>query len=367
MKRLVFFVLVFTVATVAAGFDLDKDMALSKANQNFRALAAEALEKGQAEQIAQIERDAAAFADSVGYTKALFHENEVILVRFLERDYAFLADVDSVREFDYSPSVYDRFGDALKAYFKKMKDTGELESAIGQIPNASDRAYARVVIAHCMNVPRQELSEMIEKNADDLTNEIQLRYLVQKYWYKEGYDMETYTCVALGATFNMMLGDVSKTLDDGIGFNSDIGLNYKNILLELRIAIELNEYTGEEEGDANYLGGGFGIDVGMSIPVVEERLFLRPYVGVGLGFSELRWSEEDFVDVAYPSFGAGIIADMYLNTAGAMRVGFRLRSGVRTMSTGPRDISSGANFYTEIAFTVLETRYKEYDFKYPEK
>ena len=40
MKRLVFFVLVFTVATIAAGFDLDKDMALSKANQNFRALAA---------------------------------------------------------------------------------------------------------------------------------------------------------------------------------------------------------------------------------------------------------------------------------------------------------------------------------------
>ena len=74
MKRLVFFVLVFTVATIAAGFDLDKDMALSKANQNFRALAAEALEKGQAEQIAQIEKDAAAFADSVGYTKALFHE-----------------------------------------------------------------------------------------------------------------------------------------------------------------------------------------------------------------------------------------------------------------------------------------------------
>lgn len=365
MKRLVFFVLVFTVATIAAGFDLDKDMALSKANQNFRALAAEALEKGQAEQIAQIERDAAAFADSVGYTKALFHENEVILVRFLERDYAFLADVDSVREFDYSPSVYDRFGDALKAYFKKMKDTGELESAIGQIPNASDRAYARVVIAHCMNVPRQELSEMIEKYTDDLTNENQLRYLVQKYWHKEGFDMETYTCVALGLSYNMMLGDVSKTLDGGIGLNSDFGFNYKNILLEIRIAIEMNDYTGEES--ANYLGGGFAFDFGMSIPVIANRVFLRPYAGIGIGFNELRWDEENFIDTAYPSFGAGAIADLYLNPSGAMRVGLRLRSGVRTMSAGPRDISSGANFYTELALTVLETRYKEYDFKYPEK
>ena len=90
-------------------------------------------------------------------------------------------------------------------------------------------------------------------------------------------------------------------------------------------------------------------------------------MGVGIGFNELRWDEENFIDTAYPSFGAGAIADAYLNTSGAMRVGLRLRSGVRTMSAGPRDISSGANFYTELALTVLETRYKEYDFKYPEK
>lgn len=365
MKRSLFFVLLLAVAVFASGFDLDKDMALSKANQNFRAQAAEALEKGQAELLAQIEKDAAAFADSVGYVKPLFRENEVILVRFLEKDYVFLAKVDSVKEYDYSPSVYDRFGDVLSAYFRKMKESGELEKELEQVPNASDRAFVRVVIARCMNVSHQELSAMIEKYTGDLTNENQLRYLVQKYWHKEGFDLETYACVASGVTYNMMLGDVSKSLDDGIGINADMDFTYKNFFFELRVAIEMNEYKTDE--DLNYVGGGFGIDIGRSIPIVADYLHLRPYVGVGFGFSELRWSDEDFVDNVYPTFGAGAIADVFFNSTTSMRFGLRLRGGIRTFSAGPRDISSGANFYTQLAFVILETKYKEFKFEYPER
>ena len=366
MIRLLFIILFCAVAAFAGNeFDLNKDMALSKANQNFRSVAAGALEKDELEQLAQIERDAAAYADSVGYTKALFQDNEVILVRFLQKDYAFISDIDSISKYDYSPSTYDRFGDVLKAYFRKKRDSGELEGMFAQIPNASDRAFARIVIARCINVSRQELSEMIEKSVDDLTNEKQLQFLVGRYWHKEGFDLETYACVASGVTYNMMLGDVSKSLDDGIGINADMDYTYKNFFFELRIAIEMNEYKTDE--DLNYVGGGFGIDIGRSIPIVADHLHLRPYVGVGFGFSELRWSDEDFVDNVYPTFGAGAIADVFFNSTTSMRFGLRLRGGIRTFSAGPRDISSGANFYTQLAFVILETKYKEFKFEYPER
>ena len=364
MVRFLLFVLMFSVAVLAGGFDLDKDMALAKANQGFREAAAEAIQNGHAEQLVQIERDAAAFADSVGYSKALLQDNEVIFVRFLEKDYAFLADVDSIREYDFTPNTSDRFGDVLKAHFRKMKESGELEKDFMQIPNASDRAFARIMIARCMNESLQSLSEMIEKYTDDMSNEAQLRYLVQKYWNKEGFDMETYTCVAVGVPYNMMLGDVSKTLDDGFGFSFDFDYTYNNIFLGMRVAIELNEYTGES--GANYTGGGFFFDVGRTL-FHTERFFFRPYVGVGLGINELRWDKEDFVDEVYPSFEAGGIADVFFNTTSSMRVGLRLRSGIRTISAGPEDISSGTNFSTSLSFVLLETKYKKYDFKYPEK
>lgn len=364
MTRILLSILLCVAMAFAdGGYDLDKDIALSKANQNFRALAAEALEKGHAEQLAQIENDAAAFADSVGYTKPLFQDNEVILVRFLQKDYAFIANVDSVREFDYSPSVYDHFGDALKAHFRKMKESGELEKMLEQVPNSSDRAFARIVIARCMNVSRQELSEMIEKYTDDLTNENQLRYLVQKYWYKEGFDMETYACAAVGVSYNMMLGDVSKRLDDGLGVTADLDYVRNNILFELRLAIDLNRYTGEEE--LNFTGGGFGVDVGATV-FHTDRFFLRLYAGIGLGINELRWDEDTFEDALSPVFGAGALVDMYVNTTGSARFGLRIRSGIRNVGAGPLDISSGANFYTTVSFVLLETRYKEFEYKYPE-
>lgn len=364
MIRLLFIILLCAVTAFAAdGYDLDKDMALSKANQNFRAMAAETLEKGQLEQLVQIERDAAAYADSVGYVKPMFQDNEVIMVRFLEKDYAFLADVDSISKYDYTPGTYDRFGDALRAYFRKQMASGELEGLFAQVPNASDRAFAKVVIARCMNVSRQELSEMIEKYTDDLTNENQLRYLVQKYWHKEGYDLESYACAAVGVSYNMMLGDVSKRLDDGLGATADLDYVRNNILFELRLAIDLNRYTGEEE--LNFTGGGFGVDVGATV-FHTDRFFLRLYAGIGLGINELRWDEDTFEDALSPVFGAGALVDMYVNTTGSARFGLRIRSGIRNVGAGPLDISSGANFYTTVSFVLLETRYKEYEFKYPE-
>lgn len=364
MTRILLSILLCVAMAFAdGGYDLDKDIALSKANQNFRALAAEALEKGQLEQLVQIERDAAAYADSVGYVKPMFQDNEVIMVRFLEKDYAFLADVDSISKYDYTPGTYDRFGDALRAYFRKQMASGELEGLFAQVPNASDRAFARIVIARCMNVSRQELSEMIEKYTDDLTNENQLRYLVQKYWHKEGFDMETYACAAVGVSYNMMLGDVSKRLDDGLGVTADLDYVRNNILFELRLAIDLNRYTGEEE--LNFTGGGFGVDVGATV-FHTDRFFLRLYAGIGLGINELRWDEDTFEDALSPVFGAGALVDMYVNTTGSARFGLRIRSGIRNVGAGPLDISSGANFYTTVSFVLLETRYKEFEYKYPE-
>lgn len=364
MTRILLSILLCVAMAFAdGGYDLDKDIALSKANLNFRALAADALEKGQVEQLAQIEKDAAAFADSVGYTKPLFQDNEVILVRFLQKDYAFIANVNSVSKYESSPGNYDRFGDALKAYFRKRMVSGELEGLLAPIPDASDRAFARIVIARCMNVSRQELSEMIEKYTDDLTNENQLRYLVQKYWYKEGFDMETYACAAVGVSYNMMLGDVSKRLDDGLGVTADLDYVRNNILFELRLAVDLNRYTGEEE--LNFTGGGFGVDVGATI-FHTDMFFLRLYAGIGLGINELRWDEDTFEDALSPVFGAGALVDMYVNTTGSARFGLRIRSGIRNVGAGPLDISSGANFYTTVSFVLLETRYKEFEYKYPE-
>ncbi|MBR6125292.1 hypothetical protein IKQ19_17150 [Candidatus Saccharibacteria bacterium] len=364
MTRILLSILLCVAMAFAdGGYDLDKDIALSRANQNFRALAADAIEKGQVEQLTQIEKDAAAFADSVGYTKPLFQDNEVIMVRFLEKDYAFLADVDSISKYDYTPGTYDRFGDALRAYFRKQMASGELEGLFAQVPNASDRAFARIVIARCMNVSRQELSEMIEKYTDDLTNENQLRYLVQKYWYKEGYDLESYACAAVGVSYNMMLGDVSKRLDDGLGVTADLDYVRNNILFELRLAVDLNRYTGEEE--LNFTGGGFGVDVGATV-FHTDRFFLRLYAGIGLGINELRWDEDTFEDALSPVFGAGALVDMYVNTTGSARFGLRIRSGIRNVGAGPLDISSGANFYTTVSFVLLETRYKEFEYKYPE-
>lgn len=364
MTRILLSILLCVAMAFAdGGYDLDKDMALSKANQNFRAMAAETLEKGQLEQLVQIERDAAAYADSVGYVKPMFQDNEVIMVRFLEKDYAFLADVDSISKYDYTPGTYDRFGDALRAYFRKQMASGELEGLFAQVPNASDRAFAKVVIARCMNVSRQELSEMIEKYTDDLTNEKQLRYLVQKYWHKEGYDLESYACAAVGVSYNMMLGDVSKRLDDGLGVTADLDYVRNNILFELRLAVDLNRYTGEEE--LNFTGGGFGVDVGATV-FHTDRFFLRLYAGIGLGINELRWDEDTFEDALSPVFGAGALVDMYVNTTGSARFGLRIRSGIRNVGAGPLDISSGANFYTTVSFVLLETRYKEFEYKYPE-
>ena len=335
-----------SVVTAFAGsvIDLEKDVALSRANQKFRQLAAEALEKEHLEQLVQIERAAAAFADSVGYSKDLFHNEEVILVRFLEKDYAFLADVDSMSKYDYAYDAYDHFADALKNYFRKQQALGGLEKAFEQIENASDRAYARIVIAHCLNVQRSELSKMIEKNVDDLTNEKQLRNLVQKYWHKEGYDMENYLCGAIGVSYNALFGDVSERLDDAFGVTSEVDYVFRNILFGLRLAIEMNEYTGE--GGYAYTGGGLGFDVGATT-FHTDWLFLRFYGGISLD-------------------EAGAIMDTFFYKDAKKRIGIRVRSGFKTMATGARDISAGVNFYTALQFVFLDTKYKKFEFKYPE-
>lgn len=364
MTRLVLFILLSVVTAFAGSIiDLEKDVALSRANQKFRQLAAEALEKEHLEQLVQIERAAAAFADSVGYSKDLFHNEEVILVRFLEKDYAFLADVDSMSKYDYAYDAYDHFADALKNYFRKQQALGGLEKAFEQIENASDRAYARIVIAHCLNVQRSELSKMIEKNVDDLTNEKQLRNLVQKYWHKEGYDMENYLCGAIGASYNVMIGDVSERLDDAFGVTSEVDYVFRNILFGLRLAIEMNEYTGE--GGYAYTGGGLGFDVGATT-FHTDWLFLRFYGGISLEVSELKKSEDDRDGEVYPSLEAGAIMDTFFYKDAKKRIGIRVRSGFKTMATGARDISAGVNFYTALQFVFLDTKYKKFEFKYPE-
>lgn len=350
-------------AFAAGGSSSERHIALLNANMNFRAMAAEALEKGQVEQLAQIERDAAAFADSVGFEMPLFQDNEVILVRFLEKNYVFIANVDSISKYDYSPGTYDRFGEELKTFFRKRMASGELEGMLAQVPNASDRAYARIVIARCVNVPRQELSGMIEKYSGDLTNGKQLDYLVHRYWYKEGYDLENYVCTAWGVPYNMMLGGVSRSIDDGLGIAAEVDKVYKNILLELRLVIDLNEYKGEEP--VTYSGGGFGADVGATV-FHTDRLFLRIFTGIGVGINELRWDDDEFVDKFYPAFGVGAIADFFFNTAGTTRFGARVRSGVRNVGDGPRDISSGAQFYVSLSLVLLETKYRRFEFEYPE-
>lgn len=363
MTRLVLFILLSVVTAFAGSvIDLEKDVALSRANQKFRQLAAEALEKEHLEQLVQIERAAAAFADSVGYSKDLFHNEEVILVRFLEKDYAFLADVDSMSKYDYAYDAYDHFADALKNYFRKQQALGGLEKAFEQIENASDRAYARIVIAHCLNVQRSELSKMIEKNVDDLTNEKQLRNLVQKYWHKEGYDLENNICAAIGVSYNALFGDVSERLSDAWGVTSEVDLVFRNIVFGLRLAIEMNEYTGE--GNYAYSGGGLSFNVGATT-FHTDRLFLRFYGGIGLDISELKRTEDDRDDVAYPSFEAGVIMDTFFYKS-TNRIGIRLQSGIKTMATGARDISAGVNFYTALQFVFLETKYKKFEFKYPE-
>ena len=364
MKHLfVILVMLLALVPVSNAASYADEINRSKAVEKFRNAAATAVAERRFGALAQIEKEVAAFKDSSGYDKPVFHDVEVIMMKFLERDYAFVANPDSVAAYIANSAFMGRLYSELLACIKRAESLGEIERELERIENTSDRAFVRVIMARLANVDKKKLVDMIDEHASEITNEDQLRFLVQRFWSKEGYDYENYWSFSAGAAYNMPFGGLSDTLGNGFGFMLDG--TYVTHFIAVGFLAFGHFHDIQERKSAELSSGGFAVFVGGE-PRLTPKLFLKPYAGFGVQVGSVKYEESPEKDATQGSMmvDIGVAFDIQILEAGSNAYAIRFRSGLRSLMFDELLNESGFAFYTGIEIRSNKLEYKKFEFDY---
>ena len=364
MKHLfVMLVLLLTLAPVSNATTYADEVDWSRVVLEFRNAATKAVEDHRFNDLAQIEKDIMAFRDSSGYGKPVFRDVEVIMMKFLERDFAFVANPDSIAAYLSNSLFVDKLYSELLKCIKEMNAAGKLEEELLKIENASDRAFVRVIMARLMNVDQNQLTQMIDRLAKDLDKDEQLKFLVHRFWKKEGYDYGNYTSYSVGFQFNVPIGSFWNDIDCGKGAIIDVGIVYKLFMFGMQVFGAFHDIPNQDSYEI--VSGGLEFYLGAA-PNVSTGMILKPYAGFGVQMASLfdKGESGTIKDQATVMIDVGIAYDFTVLENLSSSYAIRLRTGIKSLLIDDLLESSGFVFYANIEIAKLQVKYKKFEFDY---
>lgn len=310
------------------------------------------------------------YADSILWGR-IFSIGECYVVDFLTKNFASLVNEDALPDY---LSVYDEFSKMLRQRLTDMVASGELEQVLNEVEDESDRAFVRIVLEQLASGNKTKISELIEKYRSKL-KENQLHALVEKYWQKTGYDNENYFAFSMGPAFVMMLGDVSKKVENGFGYALGIDWIRKGFFYEWFMNFQFSDVS--EPDTLRMVDCGWDFNFGYTF-INKEYVKLYGFATVGFGMDMLvddgendeRADNDKLPYQFYPTFGAGFIVDLFfteMKETSGNHHGIRFRTGVKNIWADDLVQKNGFRLYASVEWQFHEVSQKNYGFDYRNK
>jgi hypothetical protein len=99
---------------------------------------------------------------------------------------------------------------------------------------------------------------------------------------------------------------------------------------------------------------------------------LRAFVLGGVGYSSLKYVDSDNNDNSlssqvFPAFGAGAMVDVFFMDYKKVRVGLRIRGGIKNMWADDVVDASGYTLYASLELALFEYKQKNFEFDYSDR
>ena len=218
-------------------------------------------------------------------------------------------------------------------------------------------------MARLMNVDQNQLTEMIDRLAKDLDKDEQLKFLVHRFWKKEGYDYGNYTSYSVGFQFNVPIGSFWNDIDCGKGAIIDVGIVYKLFMFGMQVFGAFHDIPNQDSYEI--VSGGLEFYLGAA-PNVSTGMILKPYAGFGVQMASLSDKGESgtIKDQATVMIDVGIAYDFTVLENLSSSYAIRLRTGIKSLLIDDLLESSGFVFYANIEIAKLQVKYKKFEFDY---
>lgn len=327
-----------------------------------------ALEHDDIDSLKKLVEAAEAFEKSS--STIVIHDGEKLLLKYFLGDFESLCNLDFVSHYNnWYEHIYGAFHQALYNKMHEELKSGKLEEKLESIENESDRNFAFVVLnGYFCN--KEKTSALIEERKYKLKNRKQLEYLVDTYWRKDVLDSSRAASYSVGASYTVMLGNVSKKVDNAFGLYAGSGAIIDNYYLEFSI----NGHVGDNSvrDSLYFFNVGVEANFGYVFLNLKDTRF-SGYLTTGVGVNTFSFKgdnskekkKSDWPTQVYPSFGGGFAFDFFPIGSFEKRAGLRFRAGVKNIFSGKTVHASGVRLYTSIEFVGSLGMHKSVKFDYP--
>ncbi|WP_158212945.1 hypothetical protein [Fibrobacter sp. UWB2] len=324
----------------------------------YRALMTKALAEDRIDDLKSIVKEAESFQKNAR-AYPVFYDMEKMLLSYFVKDYEFLSNVDSVKDFVKHGYYYDPFRDLLYAKLKALINSGKLKETLKDVENESDRAFIYLFLRGCFE-SKETMTPLVEKYKFQVTKRKQLTYLVRRFWFRKEFDLEHFLAASVGGGLVVPFGSLSDKVN--LGGAMDVAVDYMSDKHFYEGFLLINGSGVVNPDSLQFFDIGLIFNYGYRF-FKKKYLNLYGYGSVGLGFDGLNASEEemkngnlDLPSQVYPSLGAGLIADVFFTEVkkdgnGSLH-GIRFRAGVKNVWAHNALKASGARLFVSIEWIV---------------
>lgn len=354
-----FCLILFSHGVCAAESDFRKAMKQEQETvELYRALMTKALAEDRIDDLKSIVKEAESFQKNAR-AYPVFYDMEKMLLSYFVKDYEFLSNVDSVKDFVKHGYYYDPFRDLLYAKLKALINSGKLKETLKDVENESDRAFIYLFLRGCFE-SKETMTPLVEKYKFQVTKRKQLTYLVRRFWFRKEFDLEHFLAASVGGGLVVPFGSLSDKVNLGGAMN--VAVDYMSDKHFYEGFLLINGSGVVNPDSLQFFDIGLIFNYGYRF-FKKKYLNLYGYGSVGLGFDGLNASEEemkngdlDLPSQVYPSLGAGLIADVFFTEVkkdgnGSLH-GIRFRAGVKNVWAHNALKASGARLFVSIEWIV---------------
>jgi hypothetical protein len=354
-----FCLILFSHGVCAAESDFRKAMKQEQETvELYRALMTKALAEDRIDDLKSIVKEAESFQKNAR-AYPVFYDMEKMLLSYFVKDYEFLSNVDSVKDFVKHGYYYDPFRDLLYAKLKALINSGKLKETLKDVENESDRAFIYLFLRGCFE-SKETMTPLVEKYKFQVTKRKQLTYLVRRFWFRKEFDLEHFLAASAGGGLVVPFGSLSDKVN--LGGAMDVAVDYMSDKHFYEGFLLINGSGVVNPDSLQFFDIGLIFNYGYRF-FKKKYLNLYGYGSVGLGFDGLNASEEemkngdlDLPSQVYPSLGAGLIADVFFTEVkkdgnGSLH-GIRFRAGVKNVWAHNALKASGARLFVSIEWIV---------------
>ncbi len=288
--------------------------------------------------------------------------HEVRLIKFFQRDFNFLCNVDSVKRYD----VVNRKS-VLYEVLKQQKESGEYEAAIKKIENEGDRIFVQILF-NSLFEERDETSKRIEKHRSQLKNLVQLHYLVEEYWVESfELDLHNYFSYSAGVAVTRFVGRISDKVKDSFGFYQGFGFILDDVFWEFFLG--MHNAHSKELDSISFWDVGADLNFGYAF-LNTEYVHLYGFLTAGFAWDELEIRRNDqkdnysFPSQYFPTYGAGVMVDVFFTRLCDSHIGMRFRGGIKNVWADDVVKASGFRLYASLEWLIHEYDRKKNEFDY---